>query len=64
MPPDLTYFKGNTQFLGAEEKVIIIITRWGGAMGLNVTGKQLTGLNYSREINYACASFTEHISSI
>jgi hypothetical protein len=30
----------------------------GGAMGQNVTGKQLTGLNYSREINYACAKLT------
>jgi hypothetical protein len=30
----------------------------GGAMGQNVTGKQLTGLNYSREINYTCAKLT------
>jgi hypothetical protein len=30
----------------------------GGAMGQNVTGKQLTRLNYSREINYACAKLT------
>jgi hypothetical protein len=30
----------------------------GGAMVQNVTGKQPTGLNYSREINYACAKLT------
>jgi hypothetical protein len=30
----------------------------GGAMGQNVTGKQPTGLNYSWEINYACAKLT------
>jgi hypothetical protein len=38
----------------SEEKVFIIITK----MGQNVTGKQQTGLNYSREINYACAKLT------
>jgi hypothetical protein len=40
--------------LDFQRKTLLLLSP-GGAMGQNVTGKQATGLNYSREINYACA---------
>jgi hypothetical protein len=42
---------------GFQRKKLLLLSP-GAAMGQNVTGKQLAGLNYSREINYACAKLT------
>jgi hypothetical protein len=43
--------------LDFQRKTFLLLSP-GGAMGQIVTGKQQAGLNYSWEINYACAKLT------
>jgi hypothetical protein len=54
---DLAIGKLSYHMLDFKRKRFLLLSP-GGAMGQNVTGKQATGLNYSREIYYACAKIT------